>query len=157
MAKLIIVTGYDHRQVSDLASDFRCKSKIPAYPSYDFKEREPSFAHPESMVELARLCVKIANIYTLVVATFSDYFLKEINNCIMAAHAGGTAKRIGYTPEMYLDAANVEAWIVERDGTAMQLQIHPKYGIERSAFDDEIRRIDDAANALAAGIELMEK
>lgn len=157
MPKLIIVTGYDHRQVSDLAHRLRCKSNIPAHPSYDFKESAPDFAHPEKMVQLARKCIKISNIYTLVVATLSDYFVKEINNCIMAAHAGGAAKRIGYTPEMYLDAANVEAWIVERDGSAKQVQIDPKYGIGRSAVGDEIRSVDDAANALAAAIELLEQ
>jgi hypothetical protein len=156
MPKLIIVTGYDRRRVSDVSHRLRCKSNIPAHPSYDFKESAPDFAHPEKMVRLAQKCITISKIYTLVVATFSDYFVKEINNCIMAAHAGGAAKRIGYTPDMYLDAANVEAWIVERDGTAKQVQIDPKYGMERSAFDDEMRSIDDAANALAAGIELLE-
>lgn len=92
-----------------------------------------------------------------VVLTMSDFLVKEINNLIMAKHAGGTAKRTGYTPDMFLDADEVEAWIVHGFNEASLVQIDPKYGIEESAFDDEIRRIDDAANALASGIELMEK
>lgn len=132
-----------------------------------FPERANHMAHPLKQIDFARSLPKfmfhdneIGNhadgaLCPVIVVTMSDYIVKEINNMVMAKYAGGTAKRQGYPPELQIESYLIEAYIVNADGSHSRVKVDPHWGLENSAFDDAIRQIDDNANALAAGVELM--
>lgn len=155
--RLIVITGYDSDSVENLFDTLIRINKSFFVKKHLFPERKKEYCHPKAMVQFAKDLVKQVNdsSSTIVVATFSDFFVKELNNCIMTYHVGNTAEKLGYTPDTQLDASLLQVYIIEENGFVRTVAIDEKYGIKESAFDTVVKQIDDNANSLCAAVELL--
>ncbi len=105
-----------------------------------------------NQVALARLLAKTARAgVRVLVTTHSDYFVKEINNLIMASHFGPESpvvRKQGYEGQARLPASSVRAYMT-REGVLERCAVD-EYGIDVPIFEEAIRKIDRRSRGLAA-------
>lgn len=106
----------------------------------------------DNQVALARLLAQIAAAgIRVLVTTHSDYFVKEINNLIMATHIGPDNEQLrglDYHEEAHLPASAVRAYATEA-GILKPCRVDD-YGVEIPVFEEAARRIDARSRRLAA-------
>ena len=104
-----------------------------------------------NQVRLARLLARIATAgLRVLVTTHSDYFVKEINNLIMAARLGTESRAVravGYESEARLPASAVRAYATE-DGIVRRCNVDD-FGAEIPVFEQAAREIDRRSRRLA--------
>ena len=108
----------------------------------------------DNQVALARLIARItANGVRVLVTTHSDYFLKEINNLIMAAGLAPSNQirsELGYGGKAGVRPSRVRAYLAE-DGTLRRCEVD-RYGIEIPLFERAVQRINDRSRRLASAL-----
>lgn len=106
----------------------------------------------DNQVALARLLARVTTAgIRVLVTTHSDYFIKEINNLIMAAHIGPeneVVRELDYPEQARLPASAVRAYMTD-SGTLKPCAVD-EYGIEIPVFEEAARRIDARSRRLAA-------
>ena len=106
----------------------------------------------DNQVALARLLARVAAAgIRVLVTTHSDYFVKEINNLIMAARIGPeneVVRELDYPKQARLPASAVRAYMTDA-GTLKPCPVDD-YGIEIPVFEEAARRIDARSRRLAA-------
>ena len=108
-----------------------------------------------NQIELARFLAHLVRRGTRVLlATHSDYLIKELNNLIMLSQdfegKDVLIERLGYAPDDFLLREAVHAFVAENGGlTRCEVDA---YGMNMPVFDETIDSINSAANALAARI-----
>ena len=108
-----------------------------------------------NQIQLARTLARLVRRGTRVLlATHSDYLIKELNNLIMLSQdfqgKGVLIERLGYAPDDFLPREAVRAFVAENGGlTRCEVDA---YGMNMPVFDETIDSINSAANALAARI-----
>ena len=108
-----------------------------------------------NQIELARFLAHLVRRGTRVLlATHSDYLIKELNNLIMLSQdfegKDVLIERLGYAPDDFLPREAVHAFVAENGGlTRCEVDA---YGMNMPVFDETIDSINSAANALAARI-----
>ena len=108
----------------------------------------------DNQVALARLIARTtAAGVRVLVTTHSDYFIKEINNLIMAGGlppSNEVRKRAGYGDETWVRPSSVRAYLAE-DGRLLPCDVD-RYGIEIPLFERAVRRINDRSRTLATAL-----
>jgi len=112
--------------------------------------------HPDSQCVMARVLATFAARRTpVMISTHSDYVLREINHCIMAAHSSPEVRAVaearGYDAVMALRPEQVGAYFVH-DGVAEALVVS-ETGFQVPSIDAVIDRQSDDAQALYAAID----
>ena len=106
----------------------------------------------DNQVVLARLLARVAAAgIRVLVTTHSDYFVKEINDLIMAARIGPeneVVRELDYRGQARLPASAVRAYMTDA-GTLKPCRVDD-YGIEIPVFEKAARRIDARSRRLAA-------
>lgn len=106
--------------------------------------------HPDAQRLMARLIVYLVNNgIKVAVSTHSDYFVKEINSLIMLKNEfeekNEILERYGYKDFDYLDINNVVAYHF-KDGSAEEMLVEQKSGIQADTFDDVSNTLNAAYN-----------
>ena len=105
----------------------------------------------DNQVAVARLVARIAAAgVRVLVTTHSDYFVKEINNLIMAAGlepSNPLRTQLGYDEGTGVPASSVRAYMAEA-GSLQPCEVD-RYGIDIPLFEKAVRDIDYRSRALA--------
>lgn len=106
----------------------------------------------DNQVALARLLVRLTSAgIRVLVTTHSDYFVKEINNLIMATRLGPQSeavKRLDYGSQPPLASQDVRAYTTDQG--VLKPCVVDDYGIEIPVFEQAARAIDARSRSLAA-------
>ncbi len=108
-----------------------------------------------NQVRLARVLARLVRSgVRILIATHSDYLIKELNNLIMLSRSFEDKKAVienlGYLQDDSLPADAVCAFVAENGGlTRCEVDIH---GMNMPIFDETIDSINNAANLLAARV-----
>ena len=112
--------------------------------------------HPDNQILLARVFARMINAgLHLMIATHSDYIIRELNNLIMYNNVSkkkkGRMSEMGYDIKMALDQNQVGAYLFCKKGirkvTVEALPIRDS-GFEVSTIDDAISRLNKASEIL---------
>jgi len=108
--------------------------------------------HPDNQRKIARILAKAANSgLQVIVSTHSDYFIREINNCIMLSHPafeGKDSKReYGFEDNMVLKPETVGAYFFSSKGESYSLPMEEN-GFEVETIDNEIIALNEESNAI---------
>ncbi len=142
----------------------RASSSARALMEFDFFVRHDAkrgqlliVDEPESHLDvnnqvlLARLLARVATAgLRVLVTTHSDYFVKEINNLIMAARLGQESRAVRdfeYGSQPHLSASSVRAYTTD-DGALKRCSVDD-YGAEIPVFERAAREIDRRSRRLA--------
>jgi len=109
-----------------------------------------------AQVVVARALVELAKEYaSVMLSTHSDYVLREINHCVMAAHPSPrvreTARSLGYDEAMAIKPSEVGAYFLH-DGVAEELTV-AETGFQVPSIDAVIEAQSIAAQPLYAAID----
>ena len=108
-----------------------------------------------NQVQFARVLARLVRSgIRVLIATHSDYLIKELNNLIMLSQSfeGKTTviEQLGYARDDFLPADDVCAFVAESGGlTRCDVD---NYGMNMPIFDETIDSINSAANLLAARV-----
>ena len=106
-----------------------------------------------NQIELARVVARVVRSgVRVLIATHSDYLIKELNNLIMLSQPLDNKKDViellGYAQDDFLPADDVRAFVAENGGLT-ECEVDA-YGMNMPVFDETIDSINSAANLLAA-------
>ncbi len=109
--------------------------------------------HPEAQIKIARLLVRLTNLGIKVwITTHSDYIVKEINNCVLLSNdfdeKTAFMQEYQYTNLDILQPKNLKSYIAKEDGTVEKVTINDVLGMEKTAFDDAIKRFNEVSDIL---------
>lgn len=112
--------------------------------------------HPDKQVVVARSLVELTHEYaSVMLSTHSDYVLREINHCVMAAHPSPhvreTARSLGYDEAVAIKPSEVGAYFLH-DGVAEELPV-TETGFQVPSIDAVIEAQSLAAQSLYAAID----
>lgn len=108
--------------------------------------------HPDNQRKIARILAKAANSgLQVIVSTHSDYFIREINNCIMLSHPAFEGKdskhEYGFEDNMVLKPETVGAYFFSSKGESYSLPMEEN-GFEVETIDNEIIALNEESNAI---------
>jgi predicted ATPase len=117
-------------------------------------EEPEAHLHPESQLEFARVLARVVNAgATTVLATHSDYFLTQINNCIRASSVPEAGDVPGFAAEERISPAMVGAYLFRpRPGSGTRIRRIPI--TKRSGFSDrEFALVNESLYAEAVDLQ----
>lgn len=119
-------------------------------------EEPEAHLHPAAQIVLARAFARlVTGGANLLITTHSDYFLQQIDNCILTARLSPRARREnGYANEEAIDPDRVAAYLFEGQAAARSTRVHkleltPDYGIT----DDEFTRVAEGLYAETVALQ----
>ncbi len=112
--------------------------------------------HPDKQVVVARSLIEFAtHNASVMLSTHSDYVLREINHCVMAAHPSPrvreVARSLGYDAAVAIKPSQVGAYFLH-DGVAEALEV-TETGFQVPSIDAVIEAQSLAAQSLYAAID----
>lgn len=123
---------------------------IRGYELFTYPEQE---IHPKQQREFAREVVRRVNSgEKIMLVTYSDYIIKEINTSIMLNYFGDYGNDIDFYGNMYekLSKEKVSCFDMNEDGEIKQCTVDDR-GIWVRSFDNEIEEMDDIQNEIFYG------
>lgn len=112
--------------------------------------------HPDLQAAMARFVAGAVNRgVRFILSTHSDYFVRELNHCIMAANPApavrAKASALGYDEAVALDPSRVGVYLC-RSGTAEPVEITPT-GFQVETIDRAIDRLNAVTQELLLSVE----
>lgn len=112
--------------------------------------------HPNNQILLARIFARMINAgLHLMIATHSDYIIRELNNLVMYHHVSAAVQKrmskMGYGYDMALDQTQVGAYLFNRNNngnvSVLSLPVSDT-GFEVATIDDAISHLNKASETL---------